>query len=234
MTGADLERAVREARQKARRAGRSLNHSDLEKLLAGARPARSPSMRRRIAVHESGHALARIAWNFGIVTLITIEDRDGMGFVESHRDHETIDTQEQCFALLQVLLAGHAAETVIYGAALSGSGGSERSDLARATHLAYLTEASIGFGSTTPLLYRDAADMHAALRFDPELAARVNARLEAAHAAACGLVSRNQEALQHLAEALVRHGTLEGAELAAVLAEVRSQIERPEPPLHTS
>jgi cell division protease FtsH len=54
LTGADIERWVREARQKARREGRKLAYGDLESLLAGAKPARSTALRMRIAVHEAG------------------------------------------------------------------------------------------------------------------------------------------------------------------------------------
>lgn len=222
MTGADIERVVREARQKARRAGGPLTHADLEKRLVGTRPARSPSMRRRIAIHESGHILVRLVYCLGEITFVTIDGRDGHGYVESTMDDTLIQTQEGLTRLLQTFLAGRAAEQVFFGDALAGSGGSERSDLARATHLAYLMEASIGFGSIMPLLYRDVADMQTALRFDPDLATRVNWRLETAHAAACDLVRRHRHSLQHITDALVHHGTLEGADLQAVLTAIES------------
>jgi len=183
-----------------------------------ARPAKSPAMRRRIAEHEAGHVLARLVLGVGTVTLVTIEGPDGQGFVESIIDDDAIDTRERCLALLAVYLAGRAAEEVVFGETLSGSGGSERSDLARATALAYAMEASLGLGSKTPLLYRDIADHHAALRFDPGLARRVNARLEAAHAGVRRLIRRNRKRLDTIAETLLHRGTIESEELAALVA----------------
>ena len=57
-SGADIERLVREARQKARREQRALTYADLDQLLSASRPTISPQKRRRIAVHEAGHVLA--------------------------------------------------------------------------------------------------------------------------------------------------------------------------------
>jgi len=82
----------------------------------------------------------------------------------------------------------------------------------------YAMEASLGLGSKTPLLYRDIADHHAALRFDPGLARRVNARLEAAHAGVSRLIGRNRKRLDAIAETLLHHGTIEGEELTALVA----------------
>src|ERR1700754_3910447 len=72
LTGADIERLVREARQKARRQQRPLSYDDLESLLIGARPERSLLLRLRMAVHEAGHSVSRILLGFGTITEITI------------------------------------------------------------------------------------------------------------------------------------------------------------------
>lgn len=192
MTGADIARVVREARQKARREKRTLRQSDLAAVLARSRPVRSLSMRRRIAVHESGHILARLIHGLGDISLVTIDGRDGHGYVESTMDDTLVQTEDGLTHLIEIFLAGRAAEYAIYGDALAGSGGSERSDLARATHLAYLMEASIGYGTTTPLLYRDPDDRVGELRLDPDLAARVNLRLEDAYSAVGDILRRHR------------------------------------------
>ena len=225
MTGADIARLVREARLKARREKRTLSHGDLTAILTGSRPARSLSMRRRIAIHESGHILIRLIHGLGDISLVTIDGRDGHGYVESTMDDTLVQTEEGLTRLIQVFLAGRAAEHVIYGDALAGSGGSDRSDLARATDLAYLMEASIGYGSVMPLLYRAPDDRVAELRLDPDLAARVNGRLERAYLSVGDLIRQHRAALQYISNALMRNGTLEGAELAAVLAEARTRFE---------
>jgi cell division protease FtsH len=220
MSGADIAKTVREARQKARRERRALAHADLAALLAGSRPARSPSMRRRMAIHESGHVIARLAYDLGAITLVTIDAQDGHGFVESIVDEASIQTEGRLAHLIQVYLAGRAAEHLIYSEALAGSGGSGKSDLARASALAYALEVSLGYGSRMPLLFRDPDDYIAEIRFDPDLAVRVNRRLEAAHAAVTALIHRNLHPLNDLVDTLLRHGTLEGGELE----EVRNRI----------
>lgn len=225
MTGADIARIIREARQKARRESRTLSHADLATVLARSRPTRSPSLRRRIAIHEAGHVLVRVVHGLGEITFVTIDGRDGHGYVESTADDALVQTAGGLTRLVQVFLAGRAAEHVIYGDALAGSGGSERSDLARATHLAYLMEASIGYGTTMPLLYRDPDDCVGELRLDPDLAARVNCRLEDAYSAVCDILRRHRPVLRHLSDALIRYGTLEGEALALVLAEARAELE---------
>lgn len=222
MSGADIAKIVREARQKARRERRTLAHADLAALLVGSRPARSPSMRRRMAIHEAGHVVARLAYDLGAVTLVTIDGRDGHGFVESIVDEASVQTEDRLAYLIQVYLAGRAAELAVCGEALAGSGGSGKSDLARASALAYALEASLGYGGTMPLLYRDPDDYIAEIRFDPDLAARVNARLEAAHRAVTSLIRNNLDALHRLANTLIRHGTLEGDGLDEVLAVVKA------------
>jgi cell division protease FtsH len=226
MSGADIARLVREARQRARRERRALAHADLAALLVSSRPARSPSMRRRMAIHESGHVVARLAYDLGAITLITIDARDGHGFVESIVDEASVQTEGRLAHLIQVYLAGRAAELAVCGEALAGSGGSGKSDLARASALTYALEASLGYGGTMPLLYRDPDDYIAEIRFDPDLAARVNRRLEAAHAAVTTLIRGNLHLLNDLVDALLRHGTLEGGELQDLLADTRSQIDK--------
>src|SRR5690606_21848696 len=127
-SGADIERLVREARQKARREQRALTYADLDHLLSASRPVISPEKRRRIAVHEAGHVLARILLDLGELTTVTIDTASG-GFTEYSSPDDLIDTAERCELYLLATMAGRAAEQVIYGSTLSGSGGFAHSDL---------------------------------------------------------------------------------------------------------
>jgi cell division protease FtsH len=233
MTGADIERLVREARQTARRQQRPLTYGDIQTALAGTRPARSASMRRRIAIHEAGHAVVRLALGVGSIVCITIETHESLGFVEV-LGGDPVDTERQCLAALQVLLAGRAAEEVVFGDAMSGSGGSVVSDLGRATALACAMEMELGHSSAMPLLYRDSVDYHTALRADPNLTKRVNGRLETACAGASDLIRCNGGAHQILVEALLCSGTLEGQELKAVLAVMRERMMAPDEIVRTA
>jgi cell division protease FtsH len=221
-SGADIERLVREARQKARREQRALTYADLDQLLLASRPTISPEKRRRIAVHEAGHVLARILLGLGELTAVTIDTASG-GFTESTSPDDLVDTAEQCEHYLLVTMAGRAAEQVVYGSTLSGSGGFAHSDLAKATQLATAMEVSLGFGKRLPLLYRDPDHWQAMIRQDRELALHVHRRLDRAEAAARKLVRCHRSQLEMIADELEARGTLEGPELAALVKRVRAE-----------
>jgi hypothetical protein len=70
-TGADIERHIREARQKARREKRPLTYTDIHSALTAGQTAMPPELVWRIAVHEAGHALAWTAFD-----IATRSDRD--------------------------------------------------------------------------------------------------------------------------------------------------------------
>ena len=129
-------------------------------------------------------------------------------------------TLERCEAFLQVQMAGRAAELVVYGSALSGSGGTTRSDLARATQLATAMEASLGFGARLPLLYRDPDHWQTLLRQDDRLARRVHARIASAERAARSLIAHNRDRLDLIVDALLAQGTIEGDALQRLIGKV--------------
>lgn len=93
LTGADIERLVREARQGARQAHRSLAWADLAERLSSSKLSKPESLRWRIAVHEAGHAVARRVLNLGSVTLITISGPRGDGMVVSKETSPVAETE---------------------------------------------------------------------------------------------------------------------------------------------
>lgn len=222
LSGADIERLVREARQSARRDRRDVTWSDLDGRLSVSKPPRSKDLRWRMALHEAGHAVARIVLRLGRITLISIDGPDG-GMVVSETDR-TAETEGWLSSVLIAKLAGRAAEEVLLGSCMAGSGGGPESDLASATALALQMEVAYGFGKEMPLLYRNADECTSLLTYRPEIARRVNARLEDAYGRAHKLVARHRDATRALAGALIVHDTLEGAALTAVLEELKPQI----------
>jgi ATP-dependent Zn protease len=218
-SGADIERMVREARQKARREKRTITYEDVESRIAGEKPARSLLLRYRIAVHEAGHAVTRLYLGLGTISRITIDSAEGGGYTLGSMAQDE-QTEELLTAVLVSTLAGRAAEEVIIGSITGSSGGTERSDLAMATHLARDMETILGLGKTRPLLYRKVKDGAAALAVDSELSACVAARLDSAYTAALNIVRAQKSALEFLAEALFKEETLEGPELETVLEDV--------------
>jgi ATP-dependent Zn protease len=215
-TGADIERLIREARQKARRERRKLTYSDIHAALTADQAALSPELIWRIAVHESGHALTRTILGIGSVLTMSIGNGFG-GFVESERSADVIETGDWLQKQIACKLAGRAAEELIFGDTVIGSGGVEQSDLARATKLALDAETAFGLGQVHPLLYRSAEVQSSILSLDRELARNVNSRLEAAEALAMGLLSANRDALLALATRLADVKVLDGAEVRELL-----------------
>mgnify|MGYP001106146833 CR=1 FL=1 len=222
MTGADIREVVQNARRKARREKRPVTYDDIESLLVGTKQPRSMPLLNRMAVHEAGHAIARLYFQLGPIIEITIEARDG-GYVLGAFSQDE-QTEELLTVFLIAHLAGRAAEEEILGSATSNSGGSEQSDLALATGLALDMETVLGFSRKWPLLYRKSKDGAAILGTDLELAQRVNARLASAHKAARDIVHKQKTALQFLANILLAEETLEGPELDAVLEQVRRKM----------
>ena len=145
ISGADVARIAREARREARRRHGEVDGADL---LAIALPAddRTQEMRRLVAVHEAGHAVAMMLAGKPITSLSIVggdgvhggvrgESSLGMGRIR--------DIESEVIASL----AGRAAEEVILGLPSGGSGGSQDSDLGRATSLLAQADGGLGLGT---------------------------------------------------------------------------------------
>jgi ATP-dependent Zn protease len=209
LTGADVERVVREARQVARRQKRPMRYQDLEDGIRMHRPPLPHDLRWRFAVHEAGHAIVHHALKLGPIEGITIDMPDGgYNLLSFHRSgSDTLGYRED---LMAMLMAGRAAEQIVFCSVSVGSAGAEDSDLARATRLALAMERSLGVGAVQPLLYRDDKDPTLVLDAHPDLATRVHARLEHALAKALDLLNGNREKLDRLTAVLFEHQVLDG------------------------
>jgi ATP-dependent Zn protease len=221
MTGADIERLIREARQNARREKRSLSYDDVHKALTSGQRDMPPDLRWRIAVHEAGHALCWTVFDIGIVQTVSIGHSSG-GLVQTEIREGVIKDEQWINQLIAIALAGQAAEKVIFGSSTAGSGGHEASDLARATTLATDAETSLGFGKVHPLLYRPVEQNPSTLSVDRNLASHVHERLLAAEKMAHDILSKHREALLALATRLAEATVLEGDDVRALLAEKMS------------
>lgn len=171
-SGADIERLVREARLKARRAGQKLAWNDLVQALRDGRLDRPEPLRWRMAVHEAGHALVHLKVGTGRIVVISIEAEQG-GMVRIEPERHVLETEAWTAAQIVVRLAGRAAEDIVFGDPVAGSGGPPESDLAVATDIAMQLEASLGFGRHQPLLHRSMDNRSHMLALDAQLAAGV-------------------------------------------------------------
>lgn len=188
------------------------------------RQRRAPQLLFRMAVHEAGHAVARLYLDLGTIERITIEAPEG-GSVTWRVDEVPDQTEELLTAVLVATLAGRAAEEEIIGSvAASSGGGPGYSDLGSATDIAFQMEASLGFARKWPLLHRGTEEPALLLALDADLRTSIYARLETAYAAARRVVARQRDAIEFLAAHLLTHRTLEGTMLDQMVGQVRERI----------
>lgn len=179
LTGADIERIVREARLKACRGKRAIRYEDIEDGIRGNRPPVPYNLRWRFAFHEVDHAAVNHALDLGPVRGLDIDTgQGGYNLVGFHV--WAADTRDWYENMLTMLMAGRAAEQLMLKRVSAGSGGSDDSDLAWAMRMAFDMERTLRFGAEYPLPYRPHCDPGEVFGREPEPAARVQARLEAA------------------------------------------------------
>ncbi|MBS0248403.1 MAG: AAA family ATPase [Proteobacteria bacterium] len=219
-TGADIERYVREARRRARRAGHPVALHDLLAAVRGSEPEWPADVRRRIAVHEAGHAVALLALGIGEPKAIAISGTGG--FAEPDLGEMRAITRAYLDKHLVALLAGRAAEELTFGEVTAGAGGSEESDLGRATALATRLETDYGLGTFGLIRIPDGSSGRD-LMFLDSLRSTVTGTIDRAYKVALSLLRQNQLAHEALAAALFSTGYLDRAEIHAIL--VHSPLE---------
>lgn len=222
-SGADCERWVRGARRRARHAARDMQLEDLVAEIRGNETGRPSGLLRRSAIHEAGHALVT-ALEMPPGTLLKVSIRQtgpAGGLTLTAPLEETVASRAGLEASLRQLLAGRAAEEVVFGEASAGAGGGPGSDLAKATVLATALVCSLGLDAESDgLLWTalpDADNLARLLSSRPEVAKRVSALLDAAYEGAKKVVAENRGLLERLAELLMEKGTVEGKEVEAML-----------------
>lgn len=140
-SGAHLESLANEAAILAFREGNDsveMRHmvEAVDKVILGEKLDRKPSAeeKRRVAIHEAGHALVGEWMEPGSVSTVTITPRGrAMGYVRTNpSDDRYLYTRPMLEAQIAVALGGFAAEEAVLGEGSTGAS----SDFARATDLA--------------------------------------------------------------------------------------------------
>lgn len=223
-TGADVERIVRGARVRARKAARAMVLDDLLIEVGGA-DGRTPEELWRAAVHEAGHAVALYEYAPGTLMAVTLHatgDRGG-GTVAVRPGGPFL--VEDVARGLVCMLAGRAAEQALLGEASSGSGGGPDSDLASATLAAAISASAAGFSTVQGLVWSGiptAATLPGMLERSPTLAGEVKRALGEAYETALELVSGRKHRLKALAAALMESRALDQADVHAILDGARA------------
>lgn len=221
MTGADVERIVKDARRAARQEGnRVLVIDDLWKALVED-DNRPVEQRWRTCIHA--HILVDVIY-FGPDNVFARIAKMHGQFGMSARRHvgQFEGTALEYRKRIEVALAGRAAEELVFGAASHGSGGADGSDLDHATRLACAAVGSYGLSGPSPLLYLGAAQDAADFLSFPEVRVAVRLELADASRSSAKLLEANRGALEATARHLAVHGRIDGREVAALIAKCSS------------
>jgi cell division protease FtsH len=237
-SGADLANMVNEAAILAARKGRDrITMSDLmealEKVIVGPeRKSRllSPKEKNIAAYHESGHALVSKLLSVREVTKVTIIPRGlAMGYtLNLPQEDRHLMTRQELLDEMTVLLAGRAAEELVFGEVTTGAA----NDLERATELARrmvcefgmserLGPVTLGRKAGPIFLGRDIVeDRNYSEAVASEIDREVRRLVEECYERAKQLLIQNRHALDAIAERLLEEETIDGEALNELLKSV--------------
>jgi len=182
-----------------------------------------PEERRRIAVHEAGHAVTAVLVGRDVRVASILRRSSSLGLVaHDDIDERHLHTPSELRDLIVVALAGRAAEIQEYGEASTGIA----SDLAAATGIASQLIGLVGAGDS--LLSLEAADMHMMGNIAAKVFADERSRVQAdellnkaADKAACMLLE-HRGALLAVADALCQYDELTGDLVHEIVADTVS------------
>lgn len=236
-SGADLANLLNEAALlTARRRKDEISHDELqealERIQAGG-PVKhrllSPRERRRVAVHEAGHAVvSRHLAHSDPVLKVSIVARGRAGGYTVYRPQEErlLHTREQIVDRITSILGGRAAEEVCLGEVSTGAS----DDLERATDLARRMVAELGMaeevgpirvgGDQSPSLVASGLITHVSSASEQTVKSvdeAVRRLIGDAYQRASDLLQRHKEGLERVAAVLLERETIDGSELERIL-----------------
>lgn len=220
-SGADIKQMVRDARRVARRVNEALH---IGHVLDAARPlVKVPSEHMRMAaIHETGHAIVGVTLGLqlegiSISDTVVTDGPDMLGGASFSGSPFTMRTRTHYLNRLTMLLAGIAAETVVFGEFTDGGAVDAHSDLARATALATEIEACLGFGDTFVVELVEERELSRLRSMNPTLRLAVQKLLKEAFDRATSLLQKNANSLQVISDMLLRHHQLAGSAVEHIL-----------------
>lgn len=242
--GSDLANMINEAAINAVKHGRGVvSQSDLfeavEVVLVGKEKKdriMSEEERRIVSYHEVGHALvSALQKDSEPVQKITIVPRTmgALGYVmQTPEEEKYLNTKSELEAMLVGLLAGRAAEEIVFETVTTGAS----NDIERATKVARAMVTQYGMSEKFGLIglesiqhkYLDGRSVaNCGEATAAEIDSEVMAILKTAYEEAKRLLTENREALDKIAAFLIEKETITGKEFMEIFREVKG-IEAPD------
>jgi cell division protease FtsH len=206
----------------------------LDKILLGSerKVMLTEDDRRRTAYHEAGHALAGmlIPGAYPVRKVTIIPRGASLGVTLSVPDTDRFNyTDHELSARLRVLLAGRAAEQLVFGELTSGA----ESDLDQLTTIARYMVGRWGMSPSVGMMA--VLDSDSRGNASPETLGLLDAEVrrigDEAYRDIMALLQEERDRLDALAEALLVHETLDAEDAYAAVGLVRPVVEDPHPPL---
>ncbi|MBP1874021.1 SpoVK/Ycf46/Vps4 family AAA+-type ATPase [Ensifer adhaerens] len=224
-TGADLERLVRRAKQRARAENRKPMIADIWAVVP-KRPPLSDEDRWRICIHEAAHAVVTELSDLGSVTCVEVfDDRhdcvdayEALGRTSLDSPVPALRTEAWFRWDIAISLAGMAGEELVFSNRSTTAGGSRGSDLTSATDAAALMIARFGLGKRLSVFPDDVdRPVYKVFQEAPRLRADVDEILRAEYSRAKSLLDANLNTVITLAQALKEERRLEAERLRTLL-----------------
>lgn len=234
-SGADLENLVNEAALHAARTDKKfIDREDFEtahdKILLGAvgQEIINKQDRHRVAIHESGHALAALLLpNSDPVAKVSIIPRGrALGVTETQPEEDRLNyPQDYLEDKISVLLGGRCAEKICLGGVSTGAA----DDLKQATRLARSMVSQWGMSDSIGAVSYPQHEEHPFLGMEltqakdySDATARlideeVEALIKRKEAETLELLKTNQDKLETLAEAVKEHESIDAVAIEALL-----------------
>ncbi len=242
--GADLANLVNEAALRAVRKGRkAVNQEDLlvsfEVVIAGTEKkgtVLTDTEKRMVSYHEVGHALVSALQKHSMpVTKITIvpHTSGALGYtLHMPEEEKFLSSREELLTELETLLAGRAAEQIVFGSMTTGAA----NDIERATELARRMITQYGMSEKFGLMalssvsnpYLDGSTMMNCADVTASLAdEEIKLLLARCYENACRILRENRALLDEIALFLLQKETISGDELMAYVNADKKRLEAP-------
>jgi cell division protease FtsH len=222
-TGAHFEKAGRDARRVARRAGRPVSVDDILTVLPAPKRIAGDE-RRMIALHEAGHAVVGVRLGVGTLNTVAVpweaHASQPLGFAQFQFEAGLPMERQSRLDHIAMTLGGRAAEEEILGTAFDGAGAAEGADLHRASDLATVMELQLGMGEGLAYFNLKSIEQRDRVRqSNRDVVARVERVLRQEMERSREIVRLFRPAIERIADILIVEAIIEGDEVRRIVQE---------------